>query len=48
MQLLHSRGDINDTQQFKKAVEEEQERIRKETRSQYESKLAELESEKKR
>ena len=47
-QMLHGREDINESLEFKKAVEQEQARIRQETESQYESKLAALESEKKR
>ena len=48
MQLLHGREDINESEEFKRAVEQEQARIQKETESQYVSKLAELESERKR
>lgn len=46
--MLHGNEDINESAEFKKAVEQEQARIQKEAESQYESKLAELESEKKR
>ena len=48
LQLLHSKGDINETEEFKKAVKQEQVRIRRETESELEFKLAELESEKRR
>ena len=48
LQLLHGREDIDKTEKFKKAVEQEQVRIQKETESQYISKLAELESQRKK
>ena len=52
LQFLHGKQGINESEEFKKAVEQEQARIRKEAESKYEMKLemklAEMENDKKR